>query len=111
MGMIRLSASRCIPVALAISLIGLAAAHPQRAATAVTPTAPSPARQGAVPYDRGLTDVARLLAGLAPEQADRLSGVVNQPAWQEWKREFDADWTRATAERFNLSYSWSDEQH
>ena len=110
MGMTCRSASRCIPVALGISLFGLAAAHPQRPATDVTPTALSSARQGAVPYDRDLTDAARVLAGLPPEQADRLSAVANQPVWQEWKREFDADWTRATTERFSRMRTWRDEQ-
>ena len=97
-------------VALAVSLIAIAAACQQQAARAAAPRALSPTRQAAVPYDRGLTDTARVLAGLPPEQADRLSGVVDQPAWQEWKREFDADWTRATTERFSRMRTWRDEQ-
>jgi hypothetical protein len=105
-----LSGPRRILIVLVVSLIPIAAACQQQTARAVAPRALSPARQEALAYDRGLTDAARVLAGLPPEQADRLSGVVNQPAWQEWRREFDADWTRATAERFNRMRTWRDEQ-
>jgi hypothetical protein len=105
-----LSGPRRILIVLAVSLIPIAAACQQQAAKAAPPRAASPAGQEALAYDRGLTDAARVLAGLPPEQADRLSGVVNQPAWQEWKREFDADWTRATTERFNRMRTWRDEQ-
>jgi hypothetical protein len=108
--MTRLSGPRPILIVVLVSLIPIAEACQQQAARAVAPRALPPARQEAPAYDRGLTDAARVLAGLPPEQADRLSGVVNQPAWQEWKREFDADWTRATTERFNRMRMWRDEQ-
>jgi len=107
----RLTVSRLVLIALAISLsLGLAIAQRQHGVTLVTSAAAPSARQGTVAYDRDLTDAARVLAGLAPEQADRLSGVVSQPAWQEWKREFDADWTRATTERFDRMRTWREEQ-
>jgi hypothetical protein len=94
--MTRLSGPGPILIVLLGSLIPITATCQQQTARAVTLTALPTAPQHPPAYDRGLTDAARVLAG--------------QPAWQEWKREFDADWTRATSERFNRMRTWRDEQ-
>jgi hypothetical protein len=106
--MSRLLVPRHILLTLAVLLTPIAAACQQQPARAVTPRALAPARQVPIAYDINLTDSARVLAGLLPERPGGLSGVVSQPAWKAWQHEFDADWARATSERFSRMRTWRD---
>ncbi len=56
--------------------------------------------------DQTVTDTVRVLAGLAPSPGSRLAAVSARPEWQAWQREFDQQWTRATAERFAKIAAW-----
>ncbi|HEY3380712.1 MAG TPA: hypothetical protein VGK32_03030 [Vicinamibacterales bacterium] len=84
------------------SIASAACRQQPQAATASTavPAQSEPA------HDRGLTDTARLLAGLAPDAAGRLAPVAARPEWQAWQSEFDAEWTKATRERFVQMTEW-----
>jgi hypothetical protein len=73
----------------------------------------SRAASGAAPaaaYDKALTDTARVLAGLEPEDAARFARVTNGPAWRAHRTEFDRKWSRLNAERFVLMRDWRDRQ-
>ena len=43
----------------------------------------------AAAYDQAVTDTARVLAGLEPEDAARFARVTNSPAWRAHRTEFD----------------------
>ncbi len=51
-----------------------------------------------------------MLAGLAPDPAGPLAPMAAKPEWQAWQREFDAQWTQATKERFAQMASWRDRE-
>ncbi len=63
-----------------------------------------------VPYDHGLTDVARVLAGQMPEDRERFKRVIGRATWKAHKLEFDANWTRSERARFRLMRGWRDQE-
>ena len=74
--------------------------------------APASGRQAPESAPRGrhegaLTDRARLLAGLLPEQPERYTAVTSLDAWRNWQKEFDLEWGEATANRFSAMRGWS----
>jgi hypothetical protein len=103
--------SRFVLLALSacVSLPSLACR--QTSAEAPPPT-PAPAQQAdATAYDPRLTDAARLLAGLPPESSGGpLAATAEQPEWRAWQKEFDAQWTAASRDRFSLMAAWRDRE-
>jgi hypothetical protein len=61
-------------------------------------------------YDAALTDTARVLAGLQPEDTRRFARVLGRDAWRVHQREFNANWTSIEHRRFALMRKWRDEQ-
>ena len=61
-------------------------------------------------YDHAVTDTARMLAGLEPEDAARLARVTRSPAWRAHRTEFDRNWARLNAERFAVMREWRDRE-
>jgi hypothetical protein len=73
--------------------------------------APASARNVAAPepvYDKALTDGARVLAGMMPEQHGRFSKVTRDAEWKDYKAEFDRTWTQTDRERFQAMRTWRD---
>jgi len=64
----------------------------------------------AAAYDQAVTDTARVLAGLEPEDAARVARVTNSPAWRAHRTEFDRNWSRLNAERFAVMREWRDRE-
>jgi len=64
----------------------------------------------AAAYDRAVTDTARVLAGLEPEDAARFARVTKSPAWRAHRTEFDRNWLRLNAERFGVMRAWRDRE-
>jgi hypothetical protein len=60
--------------------------------------------------DHGLTDEARLLAGLSPSPSGRLAAVAARPEWQTWRQEFDKQWTQVSKDRFTHIVEWRDRE-
>ncbi len=74
-----------------------AAAKPEPAAVTAPP-----------PHDVLLTDRARVLAGMMPEVAGRLSSVTGDAVWQAYRAEFDRTWSHSETERFQAMRAWRD---
>jgi hypothetical protein len=98
--------SRCIFVFLVFLLQGTGAGCRAQQPGGAAPQPSEPPRD--VAYDHDLTDRARVLAGLAPEQPEYLATVIRQPAWQSWQRDFDATWVRAKAAHLDKMQAWRD---
>jgi hypothetical protein len=49
-----------------------------------------------------------MLAGLEPSASGPLAAIAARPEWQAWEREFDSQWTKATADRFGHMARWRD---
>jgi len=64
----------------------------------------------AAAYDQAVTDTARVLAGLEPEDAARCARVTKSPAWRAHRTEFDRNWSRLNAERFAAMREWRDRE-
>ena len=97
-----LSASNCRQQAVSAGATTQATAKDQQAAT--------PAPPPDVAFDRELTDTARALAGLGPSTSEKVTAIVAQPAWQQWFKEFDTQWTKATTDRIALISTWRDQE-
>jgi hypothetical protein len=67
-------------------------------------------RSQAAPYDRTLTDIARLLGGLPPEDGAAFANVVSREAWQKYRVAMDTNWSRERAERFGAIAAWRDRE-
>ena len=74
------------------------------ASQAASPAAP------AATYDQAVTDTARVLAGLEPEDAARFARVTKGPAWRAHRTEFDKNWSRLKVERFAVMREWRDRE-
>lgn len=102
----------CLAFVLVCSFIVLSACRQSTSAASSTPaqapaaTTAAPAPPAEVPYDHQLTDVARLLAGLAPDATGSLATIASKPEWKAWQKEFDTQWTQATKERFERIATW-----
>ena len=93
---------------LVVALPGCGGAAGGRAGAAVKQDAP-PARP-AIAYDHDLTDVARVLAGLDPEDAQRFAAVTSRPAWKAHKAAFDTNWSQIEQQRFTVMRAWRDRE-
>ncbi len=71
---------------------------------------PPPPPEPAVVYDHALTDSARVLAGLQPENAARFKRVLDRPSWQSHAALFDTNWAHSEQTRFSLMRKWRDEE-
>ena len=71
-----------------------------------TPQSPVPE----LPYDRALTDTARVLAGMMPEDPARFTNVTSLPSWQEYHRQMDADWANDIEHRYKTVAEWRDRE-
>ncbi|MCX6538131.1 MAG: hypothetical protein NT151_04240 [Acidobacteria bacterium] len=74
------------------------------------PVKQEPAPKPAVVYDHGLTDSARVLAGMDPEDVQRFAPVVNRASWKAHKKEFDTNWAQIEQQRFTLMRDWRDKE-
>ena len=63
-----------------------------------------------VAYDHALTDTARVVAGISPEDANRFARVLKRPAWNTHRAEFDSNWSRVSDQRFRLMRDWRDQE-
>ena len=73
----------------------------------------APAREQAaagVEYDARATDIARVLAGLAPGDAARFDAVTKRPAWRAYRDDVDRKWSQLQKERFSVMRAWSDRE-
>ena len=99
---------RWFPAVMAAGVVLMAGAyHGSDAWTAsrgVSQAAPAAA------YDPAVTDTARVLAGLEPEDAARFARVTKSPAWRAHRTEFDRNWSRINAERFAVMREWRDRE-
>jgi hypothetical protein len=85
------------------------AACQQSTSQAAAPqTTPSPTPQ--VPYDHQLTDAARVLAGMLPEDPQRFTNVTSQASWQAFHKEMDDGWVADTEKRTKLVDEWRDRE-
>ena len=103
-------ASRFVILALTLSVVGSLGCEPSTAAA--RRKTPARARQATTaPLSANeITDTARVLAGLPPDPSGPLSAVAAKPAWQEWQKEFDSQWTQATKDRFAEMTAWRDKE-
>ena len=58
-------------------------------------------------HDAVATDVARVLAGLAPFDAARYQTATSRPAWQAYREEIGRNWSRLDRERLAPMRAWS----
>lgn len=71
----------------------------------------SPASSAAdVPYDQVLTDAARVLGGMMPEDPSRFANITSQPKWQEYHQKMDTDWAADIAGRYKSLSEWRDRE-
>jgi hypothetical protein len=81
------------------------------ACSRLEPKAATRARQSPaakpVTTEVSLTDRARLLAGMLPEQPDRFTAVTGTEAWRAWHKELDGEWGKAATARFAPMTDWS----
>jgi hypothetical protein len=64
----------------------------------------------AAAYDQAVTDTARVLAGLKPEERARLARWTASAAWRAHQSEFDRDWSRLDRERLSAMRAWRDRE-
>ncbi len=63
-----------------------------------------------VTYDRAVTDTARVLAGLRPENPPRFARVLDRPSWKAHAELFNSNWAHNEQTRFGLMRKWRDEE-
>ncbi len=85
------------------------ACHQTSAASPPSSPAPAP-RADAPSFDARLTDTSRLLAGLSVDPSSPLAETAAKPEWRAWQKEFDAQWTTATRDRFAQMSAWRDRE-
>jgi len=61
-------------------------------------------------YDHAVTDTARVLAGLVPEDGRRFERMTKSPAWLSHRAEFDRNWSRLERERITVMRAWRDRE-
>lgn len=96
--------------ALVAGLPGCGGAAGEGDRAAAPPARQEPAQKPVVAYDRGLTDSARVLAGMDPEDASRFAPVITRASWKAYKKEMDTDWTQIERQRFKLMRDWRDKE-
>jgi hypothetical protein len=95
--------------ALVAGVSGCGGAAGGRDKVSAAPAGQEPAPR-LVAYDHAITDTARVLAGLAPEDAQRFGAVVGRPGWQAYQRESDTNWSEIEQQRFKLMREWRDKE-
>jgi len=73
-------------------------------------TKQAPAPKPVIAHDRALTDSARVLAGMDPEDTQRFAPVLSRASWAVHKRDFDTNWAQIEQQRFTLMREWRDKQ-
>ncbi len=63
-----------------------------------------------VAYDHALTDTARIMAGMAPEDTTRFARVLGRPNWTTYHTEFDRNWSQVSTQRFPLMRDWRERE-
>ena len=63
-----------------------------------------------LPYDRVLTDTARVLAGMMPEDPTRFTNITSLPSWQAYHNQMDADWASDIEHRHKSVVDWRDRE-
>jgi hypothetical protein len=95
--------------ALVAGLSGCGGAAGGRDKASAAPAGQEPPRQP-VAYDHAITDTARVLAGLLPEDAQRFGAVVGRPGWKAYQAESDTNWSQIEQQRFKLMREWRDKE-
>ena len=94
-------------------LVPVLACQQTNATTAPQGTA-SPQSAGSttpdLPYDHELTDVARVLGGMMPEDQSKFTNITSLPSWQEYHQKMDADWTADINTRYKIVADWRDRE-
>ena len=72
--------------------------------------AQAPAPKPDVPYDHAVTDASRLLAGMTPDDGARYGDLLKRPSWTAHQGEFDANWKKASANRWPVMRAWRDKE-
>src|SRR4051812_47721230 len=72
--------------------------------------AASPQALPDLPYDRALTDTARVLAGMMPEDPSRFTNVTGQASWQQYHQQMDTDWASDLDHRYKTLAEWRDRE-
>jgi hypothetical protein len=61
-------------------------------------------------YDVALDSVARILAGLPPDDPSAFAHVVGGTPWQQYRGEFDRTWSHSEQGRFAEMRKWRDSE-
>jgi hypothetical protein len=99
-----------LAIALVAGLPGCGGAPGERDRPAAPLSKQESAPKPVVPYDRGLTDSARVLAGMDPEDVQRFAPVLGRPSWAAHKKELDTNWAQVEQQRFALMRAWRDKE-
>jgi hypothetical protein len=104
------SATVLLATLLVAGLSGCGGSASESNRAAAPPARQEVTQKPAVAYDRGLTDSARVLAGMDPEDVQRFAMVINRASWKAHKKEFDANWAQSEQQRFAVMRDWRDKQ-
>jgi len=63
-----------------------------------------------LPYDQVLTDTARVLGGMMPEDATRFTNITSLPSWQAYHQQMDTDWASDLEHRYKTVVEWRDRE-
>ncbi|MCX6543682.1 MAG: hypothetical protein NTV05_04625 [Acidobacteria bacterium] len=96
--------------ALVTGLPGCGGAAGESGRPAAPPVTQEPAPKPTVAYDHGLTDQARVIAGMDPEDVQRFAPVIARASWKAHKKEFDANWAQVEQQRFGLMREWRNKE-
>jgi hypothetical protein len=99
-----------LAIAMVAGLPGCGGAAGDRDRPAARPAGQDSAQKPAIAYDHGLTDSARVLAGMDPEDTQRFAPVLNRASWAAHKKEFDTNWAQIEQQRFKLMRDWRDKE-
>jgi len=106
----RVVANALMTIALVAGLPGCGGASGEGSRPAAPAARQEPAPKPAVAYDHGLTDSARVLAGMDPEDVQRFAPVITRASWAAHKKEFDTNWAQIEQQRFTLMRDWRNQQ-
>lgn len=91
-------------------LMGACSHEAAPAAQAGQTASRQPGGAPAVAYDHALTDTARIMAGMAPEDTTRFAPVLGRPSWTTHHAEFDHNWAQVSTQRFPLMSEWRERE-
>jgi hypothetical protein len=99
-----------VRVLVVLALVSGVACQQSPGQAAAPQTPPQTPSLPQAPYDHVLTDTARVLAGMLPEDPSRFATVTSQASWQAFHKEMDASWIDDTEKRTRLVSEWRDRE-